>query len=175
MDLRDLKDDLIRDIKKVDDMNLLKRVHKTVRSKLYPDEEIHTDLLGIQQYDVKGTRPFQVQFREEELKVKKWVDLYTGVIKWILDFKQIKEVPYAILDHCNKTQCVVNNKPYHLNGKSFRTEVRHRNLFIDGHGGAEHHVLTLIKLFKELDIPLHELKIGFWLTKSPPKTITVAI
>jgi hypothetical protein len=33
--------------------------------------------------------------------------------------------------------------------------VRHRNLFIDGHGGTEHHVPSLIKLFKELDITLH--------------------
>jgi hypothetical protein len=174
MNIHELKNQLKRDISQIEDLSILKRIQKITNKSLYPPKEIKTNLGAIGQYDVIGTRPFLVQFQDEEFEPKKWVDLYVQAIKWILDFKEIDSLSYPILDSSNKTQCVVHNKPYHLNGKSFRSEFKYKALFIDGHGGTKHHVDTLIKIFNELEIPLEELKIGFWLPQSP-KTITVSI
>ncbi|MFT7381130.1 MAG: hypothetical protein ACI9Z3_001012 [Roseivirga sp.] len=175
MNLHQLKNELKRDIQQIEDINLLKRIQKITTRSLYPPKEIHTDLSVVNQYDVIGARPFLVQFKEHEFEPKKWVDLYVEVIKWVLDYRKIESLSNPILDYSNKTQCVVNNKPYHLNGKSFRSEFKHKALFIDGHGGTKHHVNTLIKIFTELYIPLEELKIGFWLPQSPSNTISGSI
>ncbi len=162
MNLHQLKNELISDILNIEDKDLLLHLQHQIKKKTAQKKQVQVNLSEILKHDVKDTNPEKVSLGKHQSEVKSWKDLYTTVIIWILDDRNIAELKAPIHDHYGRTKYAVNNSPTHVEGKPFTSQVQHGKLYIEGHGNTDHHLKTLAYIFQLFSIPLEELTISFW-------------
>ena len=166
MSIHELKNELIADILNIKDKDLLLNLQHQIKKKTSHKRLVQVSLSEILQYDVKDTNPEKVSLGKHQCEVKSWKDLYTTVIIWVLDDRNIAELKAPIHDHYGRTKYAVSNSPTHAEGKHFTSQVQHGKLYIEGHGNTEHHLKTLVSIFQLFGIASDDLSISFWMNES---------
>lgn len=166
MNIHQLKNELIADILDIEDKDLLLYLQHQIKKKTAQKQLVQSNLSEILKYDVKDTNPEKVSLGKHQSEVKSWKDLYTTVIIWILDDRNIAELKEPIHDHYGRTKYAVSNSPTHAEGKPFTSQVQHGKLYIEGHGNTEHHLKTLVSIFQLFGIAPDDLSISFWMNGS---------
>jgi len=161
MNTHELKTNLISQILEIEDSDFLLKLQDRISKYLNPKTEYLTTLAQILDYPTKDTGPTFVKLIKQEKEVKSWKELYTTVIIWVIDMHTLKQLNLPISDHYQGSKYAVAKKPEHSNGKHFHSEVKHRDLYIEGHGNTEHHLKTLQFIFNQFQLNSKDLEIRF--------------
>tara|TARA_A100000171_G_C2139717_1_gene153923 strand:- start:1647 stop:2174 length:528 start_codon:yes stop_codon:yes gene_type:complete len=175
MNIHQLKNELIEEISAINDKEFLLQLKSLIEKKTIPTEIIQANLIEILDLKVKGTHPIFVQFGHHNAEVKNWKQIFTTVVGWILDDKNIGLLKKPIHDHYEKTKYAVNNEPFHADGKPFNNQTKHGQLFLEGHRNTEGQLKTLQYLFNYFNLNGSDLTISFLGSPNPDQPLTGSI